>query len=166
MRGGRFAYRLSDRQRIGNAMGAPQALVKIVRKGGAATRGDLVSQLSYLSREGELVLDEHDPADGDFAVEGREDIKGLAHAWAERWEAAARYDGRSARAASQTYHVVVSFPSGTEAEAARGAADLFAERFLTSGEFGDAWRHVRPWHTDTEHPHIHLVIDRRGASGG
>ncbi len=165
VRGGRFAYQLSDRQRIGNAIGAPQAMVKIVRKGGASSRNDLVSQLSYLSREGELVLEEHDPVDGDFPVEGREDIKGLADIWAERWDNAARYDGRSARAGSQTYHVVVSFPSGTEADGARGAADLFAERFLSSGEFGDAWRHVRAWHTDTEHPHMHLVIDRRGASG-
>ena len=58
VRGGRFAYQLSDRQRIGNAIGAPQAMVKIVRKGGASSRNDLVSQLSYLSREGELVLEE------------------------------------------------------------------------------------------------------------
>ena len=164
-RGGRFAYRLSDSQRIGNAIGAPQAMVKIVRKGGASSRGDLVSQLSYLSREGELVLEEHDPADGGFPVDGREDIRSVADVWAERWDTAARYDGRSARAGAQTYHVVVSFPSGTEAEIARGAADLFAERFLTSGEFGDVWRHVRAWHTDTEHPHMHLVIDRRGMSG-
>ena len=165
VRGGRFAYQLSDSQRIGNAIGAPQAMVKIVRKGGASSRSDLVSQLSYLSREGELVLEEHDPADGGFPVDGREDIRSVADAWAGRWDTAARYDGRSARAGSQTYHVVVSFPSGTDAEIARGAADLFAERFLTSGEFGDAWRHVRAWHTDTEHPHMHLVIDRRGVSG-
>ena len=165
VRGGRFAYRLSDSQRIGNAIGAPQAMVKIVRKGGAASRCDLISQLSYLSREGDLVLEEHDPADGGFPVDGREDIRSVADAWAERWDIAARYDGRSARAGAKTLHVVVSFPSGTDAEIARGAADLFAERFLTSGEFGDAWRHVRAWHTDTEHPHMHLVIDRRGVSG-
>ena len=164
-RGGRFAYRLSDSQRIGNAIGAPQAMVKIVRKGGACSRSDLVSQLSYLSREGDLVLEEHDPADGGFPVDGREDIRSVADAWAGRWDTAAWYDGRSARAGAKTYHVVVSFPSGTKAGIARGAADLFAERFLNSGEFGDAWRHVRAWHTDTEHPHMHLVIDRRGMSG-
>ena len=164
-RGGRFAYQLSNRQRIGNAIGAPQAMVKIVRKGGAGSSGDLVSQLSYLSREGELTLDEHGP-DGDFFVRDKEDIKGLAHVWGERWDSAARYDGRSARAGSQTYHIVVSFPAGTvEAEAARDAADHFADRFLNSGEFGDTWRHVRAWHTDTDNPHMHLVVDRRGASG-
>ena len=163
-RGGRFAYQLSNRQRIGNAIRAPQSMVKVVRKGGASSKGDLVSQLSYLAREGELVLDEYGP-DGDFLVEGKEDIKGLAHSWAESWEAAARYDGRSARATSQTYHVVVSFPVGTNADAAKSASDAFADRFLLSEEFGDTWRHVRAWHTDTDHPHMHLVIDRRGASG-
>jgi len=162
--GGRFAYHLSNRQRIGNAIGAPQAMVKIVRNGGAGSSSDLVSQLSYLSREGELTLDEHGP-DGDFFVQDKEDIKGLAHSWSERWDAAARYDGRSARAGSQTYHIVVSFPAGINAEPAREAADHFADRFLNSGDFGDTWRHVRAWHTDTEHPHMHLVIDRRGASG-
>ena len=163
-RGGRFAYKLSNRQRTGNAIGAPQAMVNIVRKGGAGSSADLVSQLSYLSREGELTLDEHS-LDGDFFVRDKEDIKGLAHTWGERWNSAARYDGRSARAGSQTYHIVVSFPSGIEAEAARDAADNFSDRFLNSGEFGDTWRHVRAWHTDTDNPHMHLVIDRRGASG-
>ena len=111
-------------------------MVKIVRNGGAASSSDLVSQLSYLSREGELTLDEHGP-DGDFFVQDKEDIKGLAHSWSERWDAAARYDGRSARAGSQTYHIVVSFPAGINAEPAREAADHFADRFLNSGDFGD-----------------------------
>ena len=163
-RGGRFAYQLSNRQRIGNAIGAPQAMVKIVRNGGAGSSSDLISQLSYLSREGELTLDEHGP-DGDFFVRGRDEIKGLAHAWGESWDTAARYDGRSARAGSQTYHIVVSFPAGIEAEPARDAVDQFADRFLNSGEFGDTWRHIRAWHTDTDHPHMHLVVDRRGSSG-
>ena len=43
-------------------------MVKIVRNGGAASSSDLVSQLFYLSREGELTLDEHGP-DGDFFVQ-------------------------------------------------------------------------------------------------
>ena len=162
--GGRFAYQLSNRQRIGNAIGAPQAMVKIVRKGGAGSSGDLISQLSYLSREGDLTLDEHGP-DGDFFVRGKDEIKGLAHAWGASWDTAARYDGRSARAGAQTYHVVVSFPARIEAETARDAADQFADRFLNSGEFGDTWRHIRAWHTDTDHPHMHLVVDRRGSSG-
>jgi len=163
-RGGRFAYQLSNRQRIGNAIGAPQAMVKIVRNGGVRSSRDLISQLSYLSREGELTLAEHGP-DGDFFVRGKDEIKGLAHAWGESWDTAARYDGRSARAAAQTYHIVVSFPVGNDVERARDAADQFADRFLNSGEFGDTWRHVRTWHTDTDHPHMHLVVDRRGSSG-
>ena len=163
-RGGRFAYQLSNRQRIGNAIGAPQAMVKIVRNGGAGSSRDLISQLSYLSREGELTLDEHGP-DGDFFVRGKDEIKGLAYAWGESWDTAARYDGRAAQSGSQTYHIVVSFPAGIDAEPARYAADQFADRFLNSGEFGDTWRHVRAWHTDTDHPHMHLVVDRRGSSG-
>ena len=164
-RGGRFAYRLDARQRIGNAIRAPQAVVKIVRGGGAGSARDLASQLTYLSRDGELALDEYEPDGLTFDLQGTSEIKGLAHAWAERWERAEALDGRAARSKAKTYHMIVSFPEGADIERAHNAADTFADRFLTSGELGDRWSHIRAWHTDRAHPHMHLVIDRRGESG-
>lgn len=164
-RGGRFAYRLDARQRIGNAIRAPQAVVKIVRGGGAASARDLVSQLTYLSRDGELALDEFEPDGLTFDLQGTSEIKGLSHAWAERWETSEALDGRAARSKAKTYHMIVSFPEGTDIERAHAAAGTFADRFLTSGEFGDRWSHIRAWHTDRAHPHMHIVIDRRGENG-
>ena len=54
--GGSFANRSKAQQRVRNAIRAPQAVVKIVRSGGAGSARDLVSQLTYLSRDGELKL--------------------------------------------------------------------------------------------------------------
>ena len=163
--GGRFAYRLTGKQRIRNAIRAPQAVVKIVRGGGAGSAGDLDSQLNYLSRGGELALDEYEPDGTNFDLQGSSEIKNLSHVWGQRWDDAEVLDGRAARSKSKTYHLIVSFPEGTGHERAHAAANTFADRFLTSGELGDRWGHIRAWHTDRAHPHMHIVIDRRGESG-
>ena len=163
--GARFGYRLNAQQRIGNAIRAPQAVVKVVRGGGAGSRRDLESQLTYLSREGELVLDEFEPDGASFNLVGTAEIVDLTHSWAKRWSEAEALDGRAASAKTNTYHLIVSFPEGTDEERAHDAASTFADRFLTSGEFGDRWGHIRAWHTDRAHPHMHIVIDRRGDSG-
>lgn len=163
--GGRFAYRLNATQRIRNAIRAPQAVVKIVRGGGAGSAGDLDSQLNYLSRDGELALDEYEPDGTNFDLQGSSEIKNLSHVWAQRWDDAETLDGRAARSKSKTYHLIVSFPEGTDEERAHDAANTFADRFLTSGDMGDRWSHIRAWHTDRAHPHMHIVIDRRGENG-
>ena len=163
--GGRFAYRLSSQQRIRNAIRAPQSVVKIVRGGGAGSRRDLETQLTYLSRDGELALDEFDLDGSSFDLQGASEIKGVSDTWAQRWGEAEALDGRAARAKTNTYHIIVSFPEGTDWERAHDAASTFADRFLISGEFGDRWNHIRAWHTDRAHPHMHIVIDRRGESG-
>ena len=51
-RGGRFAYQLRDEQRLRNVAGVPQAIVKVIPGGGVGSRGELVAQLNYLSRDG------------------------------------------------------------------------------------------------------------------
>ena len=163
-RGGRYAASLNDRQRIGNALGAPQAVVKVISGGGVSDRGELTAQLKYLSRDGDLELEQ---ADGDIRglVKTRDEIEDIAAAWAEDWKHAAEQDQRFARAKTNTFHLLVSFPEGTDTERAKAAAWTFADRLCHSGDYGDEWRNVRAWHEDRAHPHMHLVIDRRGESG-
>ena len=163
-RGGRYAASLNDRQRIGNALGAPQAVVKVISGGGVSDRGELTAQLKYLSRDGDLELEQ---ADGDIRglIETRDEIGDIAAAWAEDWKHAAEQDQRFARAKTNTFHLLVSFPEGTDTGRAKAAAWTFADRLCHSGEYGDEWRNVRAWHEDRAHPHMHLVIDRRGESG-
>ena len=162
--GGRFAYTLRDEQRVRNVARVPQAIVKVIPGGGVGSRGELIAQLNYLSRDGDLELEQGDGTDT-WQMDCAEDIRDLATDWAMAWEDAASRDGRTARAKSKSFHMLVSFPEGTDADMARMAADAFAERLCQSGDYGDQWRNVRAWHTDRAHPHMHLVIDRLGASG-
>ncbi len=124
----------------------------------------MTAQLKYLSRDGDLELEQ---ADGDIRglVETRGEIEEIAELWADDWKQAAGQDQRFARAKTNTFHLLVSFPEGTDTERAKAAAWTFADRLCHSGDYGDEWRNVRAWHEDRAHPHMHLVIDRRGESG-
>jgi len=163
--GGRFASHLSDTQRVKNAVRAPQAVVKIIRKGGVADRGGLNAQLDYLSRNGEEPVYGYDPDGIEDFMTGREQIRELTRDWSDEWQRVAERDGRAGRTTNKTFHLLVSFPHGTDVEKARLAADSFADAFLHSGDHGDRWRNMRAFHTDRDHPHMHIVIDRRGESG-
>lgn len=162
--GGRYNYRLRPEQRVKNAQKIPQAVVKIIPGGGCSGRGQLTAQLNYLSRDGDLELEEgyrefRNP------IWDTDDIRDTAIRWAMDWEDAMSRDGRTARAKNKTFHMLISYPEGTDPETAKDAADKFADLLCHSGEFGDEWRNVRAWHTDRAHPHMHLVIDRLGESG-
>ena len=162
--GGRYNYRLRPEQRVKNAQRIPQAVVKIIPGGGCSGRGQLTAQLNYLSRDGDLELEEgyRDFRNPIWDTDG---IRDTATRWAMDWEDAMSRDGRTARAKNKTFHMLISYPEGTDPETAKEAADKFADRLCHSGEFGDEWRNVRAWHTDRTHPHMHLVIDRLGESG-
>ena len=162
--GGRYNYRLRPEQRVKNAQRIPQAVVKIIPGGGCSGRGQLTAQLNYLSRDGDLELEEgyrefRNP------IWDTDDIRDTATRWAMDWEDAMSRDGRTARANNKTFHMLISYPEGTDSETAKDAADKFADRLCHSGEFGDEWRNIRAWHTDRAHPHMHLIIDRLGESG-
>ena len=163
-RGGRFAYQLRDEQRLRNIAGVPQAIVKVIPGGGVGSRGELVAQLNYLSRDGTQEL-EQGGGPGGYQIEGQEAIRDVAADWAIAWEDAASRDGRTARAKSKSFHLLVSYPEGTDTDMAQMAAEAFTDQLCQSGEYGDRWRYITAWHTDIAHPHMHVVIDRLGASG-
>ena len=163
-RGGRFAYQLRDEQRLRNISGVPQAIVKVIPGGGVGSRGELVAQLNYLSRDGTQEL-EQGGGPGGYQIEGQDAIRDVAVDWAMAWEDAASRDGRTARAKSRSFHLLVSYPEGTDTDMAQMAAEAFTDQLCQSGDYGDTWRYITAWHTDRAHPHMHIVIDRLGASG-
>lgn len=163
-RGGRFAYQLRDEQRLRNVAGVPQAIVKVIPGGGVGSRGELVAQLNYLSRDGTQEL-EQAGGPGGYQIEGQDAIRDVATDWAMAWEDASSRDGRTARAKSKSFHLLVSYPEGTDPDMAQMAAEAFTDQLCQSGEYGDRWRYIAAWHTDRPHPHMHVVIDRLGASG-
>jgi len=134
----------------------PQALVKLIGSGGTATSRGLKAQVTYLSRQGDVPLRS---SESTFGVElGAGDAEQLAAAWG--------LPETDRGGADRTSHFVVSFPQGTDPEAAERAGRAWAEALFDSGAYGDRWDYYTAFHTDTAYPHIHVVVGRRGLDEG
>lgn len=133
----------------------PQAMVKLVTKGGVGNKAGLAAQLAYLSREGRVAVHR---SERHMGIELDEDgVETLAVAWSLR-------TGQGA--IDRTTHFVVSFPHGTDTAAADRAGRAWAEEAFGSGRFGDRWDYYTVHHHDTGYPHTHVVVSRRGLERG
>ncbi len=134
----------------------PQALVKLIGTGGAANVRGLKAQMSYLSRQGDVPLVS---SESTFGTElGAGDAEQLAAAWG--------LPEADRGGADRTSHFVVSFPQGTDPEAAERAGRAWAAALFDSGAYGDRWDYYTAFHKDTAYPHIHVVVGRRGLDEG
>jgi type IV secretion system T-DNA border endonuclease VirD2 len=134
----------------------PQALVKLIGSGGTATSRGLKAQMTYLSRQGDVPLRS---SESTFGVElGAADAEQLAAAWG--------LPETDRGGADRTSHFVVSFPQGTDPEAAERAGRAWAAALFDSGAYGDRWDYYTAFHKDTTYPHIHVVVGRRGLDEG
>lgn len=139
---------------FGAIRGAPQAVVKLIGKGGAGDRRGLKAQMTYLSRNGDVALNRSERFFGTEIEDG--DIDGLAASWGMP----------KTGTAVRTSHFIVSFPEGTDPAAAERAGRAWAVEMFESGRFGDTWDYYTAFHTDTRYPHIHVVASRRGLDHG
>jgi type IV secretion system T-DNA border endonuclease VirD2 len=134
----------------------PQALVKLIGSGGTATSRGLKAQMDYLSRQGDVPLRS---SESTFGTElGVADAEQLAAAWGLL--------EKDRGGADRTSHFVVSFPQGTDADAAERAGRAWAAALFDSGAYGDRWDYYTAFHKDTVYPHIHVVVGRRGLDEG
>ncbi|WP_170328933.1 relaxase/mobilization nuclease domain-containing protein [Ruegeria arenilitoris] len=145
----------SIKARLGAVFGKPEAVVKIVRKGGVKNAQELRRQINYLTVRAEGVLDIRD--NGVTPLDGGQ-VGDLIESWADGFSGKTNY--------GYTRHMIVSFPEGTYAHAAHEAGLEFAERVFGSGDFGDTWDYLTVFHNDTENPHVHLVVNCRGVDHG
>uniref|UniRef100_UPI000BAABF47 relaxase/mobilization nuclease domain-containing protein n=1 Tax=Actibacterium ureilyticum TaxID=1590614 RepID=UPI000BAABF47 len=85
------------------------------------------------------------------------DIKDLTERFAKRWDAGFKPK------LGQTTHMLMSFPVGTRGEDVRDIATDVAERFFQTdkGHFD----YIIAVHEDRDHPHAHLVLNRRSQEG-
>jgi type IV secretion system T-DNA border endonuclease VirD2 len=134
----------------------PQAVVKLIGKGGAKDGAGLRRQMAYLSQGGAVELTRSERHLG-APIEADE-----AEAFAETWSLRTR----SGEGADRTTHFLASFPRGTDPAAAERAGRAWAEEMFGSGRFGDVWDYYTAFHTDREHPHMHVVVNRRGLEKG
>lgn len=140
--------------RIGT--GGKQALVKLIRKGGTQTARGLRDQLQYLNREGEVEVQRSERFFG--AIVDDAEQESLIASWGLNRPNHTKSD--------KTSHFVVSFPSGTDRGDAERAGREWADKLFNSGDYGDVYDYYTVQHNDTAHPHMHVVVSRRGLENG
>jgi type IV secretion system T-DNA border endonuclease VirD2 len=143
-------------QLVRAAAGHRPAVFKAIRGGGTHTKSQLTNQLEYLTTKSTHIVDSSGFLDGKAKLEAR-DIKDLTERFAKRWDAGFKPK------LGQTTHMLMSFPIGTRGEDVRDIATDVAERFFQSdaGHFD----YIIAVHEDREHPHAHLVLNRRSQEG-
>lgn len=131
---------------------APEVMVKIT---GRTKDGEhLAAHLEYISRKGELDLEQSDGA----LIHGREAVRELADDWSEVGEG----DSRRRANSNMSVSVVLSMPIGTDPDRLKDAVRAFAR-----AEFGDTFPYVFAFHQDAkgEQPHVHLSVRALGVNG-
>jgi len=136
--------------------GGPQSFVKVIRNGGTSTAKSTRNQMEYLSQDGEVDLELSDMYFGDkLETSEREE---LIQSW---------YDtGHNKGGHDKTTHIVVSFPRGTDKDAAYRVGRAWAAEMFSSGSYGDVFDYYTAFHTDQQHPHMHVVVAKRGMMHG
>ena len=138
------------------AAGHRPAVFKAIRGGGTHTKSQLMNQLDYLTTKSTHIVDSSGFLDGKSKLEAR-DIKDLTERFAKRWE------GGFKPKLGQTTHMLMSFPVGTRGEDVRDIASNVAERFFQTDE--GHFDYIIAVHEDRDHPHAHLVLNRRSQEG-
>lgn len=138
---------------------APEVVVKV--SGGGHTLGAVAAHFEYISRQGELEIE----TDGEDLLQGKEAALALAEDWdleidaaLDRWDHMAR-GGRTAHP-KLVHNIVLSMPAGTPPSRLLAASREFARE-----EFALQHRYAMVLHTDSDHPHVHLVVSAHDREG-
>ena len=141
----------AHRQMARAAAGNRAAVFKLIPRGGCRTTQQLHGQFEYLLGKADAVLDSR----GIYEQEGplsSQDALSAAERWSQDWHGKTR--------TGQTSHMLMSFPSGTDTAAVRAISERICERF-----FEGRYDYIAAIHTDRDHPHTHIVVNRRGFEG-
>jgi hypothetical protein len=137
----------------------PEVMVKVL-SGGAASAKAVQRHMEYIGRKGEVELYTDD---GD-ALKGRDAAGGLPDNWnLDLEEAGARRQigrGTKAKPVRLAHKLVFSMPPGTNPDKV-----LSAVQNLCREEFALKHRYVMALHTDSSHPHVHVVLKARSEQG-
>lgn len=143
-------------QLVRAAAGHRPAVFKAIRGGGTHTKSQLMNQLDYLTTKSTHIVDSSGFLDGKAKLEAK-DIKDLTERFAKRWDAGFKPK------LGQTTHMLMSFPVGTRGEDVRDISTDVAERFFQTDE--GHFDYIIAVHEDRDHPHAHLVLNRRSQEG-
>lgn len=140
------------------ARGHRAAVFKAIRSGGCHTRTELVRQFDYLTTKSSHIVDSRGVLDGNETLTGKQ-IEKLADRYTNRWS-----DGFHPKL-GHTTHMLMSFPIGTKGEDVRDIASQVCERFFRDEENGRHFDWLVAVHEDRDHPHAHVVLNRKSQEG-
>ena len=143
-------------QLVRAAAGHRPAVFKAIRGGGTHTKSQLMNQLEYLTTKSTHIVDSSGFLDGKAKLEAK-DIKDLTERFAKRWDAGFKPK------LGQTTHMLMSYPVGTRGEDVRDISESVAKRFFQTDE--GHFDYIIAVHEDRDHPHAHLVLNRRSQEG-
>jgi len=145
-----------QKQMVRAAAGHRAAVFKAIRGGGTQNKSQLANQLEYLTTKSTHIVDSSGFLDGKSKLD-RGEIKDLTDRFAKRWSAGFKPK------LGQTTHLLMSFPIGPRGEDVRDIATDVAERFFQNDE--GHFDYIIAVHEDRDHPHAHLVLNRRSQEG-
>lgn len=144
-----------------------QAIVRVIPGGGTKNAAQISNQWSYVSREGDIPLERSDRYFEDAAPIRPDEVADMTKDWETQ---AAVHPGLIKADGSRrdiTTHIVASLPRAANADLETAKATLreFAFEMFGSGRNGGQWDYVTAFHTDREHPHLHIVVNRMSHEG-
>lgn len=137
----------------------PRAIVRRIPKGGTRSLRRVRAQIKYISRNGEVEL-YGSPRYGAGPLSPA-DIAATLDSWVTGTGHFVPGQGEINADSDLTTHLVLSFPEGTDVEAARRAGLAWMDRLFNSGNDRIRFDYLAALHTDTAHPHFHVAVNRR-----
>ena len=156
IKGGAGAQARRQKQITRAARGHSPAVFKPVKQGGCRTRSQLVGQLTYLTTKSSHIIDSRSTYDGHTSLSA-EQINDLADRFSGTW------NEKFSPKLGHTTHMIMAFPIGTKGEDVRDIAGEVCERFFM--QEGRQFDYIVAIHEDRDHPHAHVVLNRRSAEG-
>jgi len=148
--------RQRQKQMVRAAMGHSPAIFKGIRDGGTHTKAQLRNQLEYLTTKSSFIIDSRGTFDGQRVLSPKE-IEQVTHRFSAQWN-----EGFHPKL-GHTSHLLMAFPIGTRgAEVAEITREICERFFLGDGSQFDF---IAAIHEDRDHPHAHIVLNRRSKDG-
>jgi type IV secretion system T-DNA border endonuclease VirD2 len=148
--------RQQHKQMARAAMGHSPAIFKPIRDGGTHTKAQLRNQLDYLTTKSSSIIDSRGTYDGQTVLTPKQ-IEQVANRFAAQWN-----EGFHPKL-GHTSHLLMAFPIGARGEDVTDITREICERFF-QGE-GSHFDYIAVVHEDRDHPHAHIVLNRRSKDG-
>jgi hypothetical protein len=135
-----------------NVRAVPQVVFKVVKTGGCHGPNGLAAQMAYVLGKADHIIDPTKRFDGLDHLP-KDYTRALAEDWAEGWNRKI--------ASGNSLHMIASFPRGSDPEAVAEIIRATCHDLLDQGR--SRFSYVAAIHADKDHPHAHILVDRRNA---